>query len=79
MDLIPRFLDVPSTSTGVVRPKDLKGLRSFRHDYPESATVLLYRGTERLSRDGTACIPVDEFLRQLVPGRDPWPQPTGGY
>ena len=53
-----------------LRPRDLRGLRTFHRDYPESAPILLYRGDETLDRDGVRCVPVDRFLRELIPGRD---------
>ena len=53
-----------------MRPRDLRGLRTFREDYPESSPLLLYRGDEALERNGVRCLPVDRFLRELTPGRD---------
>jgi len=48
-----------------VRPEDLRGLKSFGEDFPESHRWLLYRGRERLLRDGVLCVPCEEFLLQL--------------
>ena len=56
-------------NTARIRPRDLRGLKSFRDDYPECETALLYRGTERLQIDGILCLPGEEFLRQLRPSR----------
>ncbi len=50
-----------------VRSEDLRGLRSFGEDYPESHRILLYRGTERFLRDGVLAIPAAEFLQALQP------------
>ena len=50
-----------------VETKDLRGLRAFREDYPEAQAALLYRGRDRLRMGGIWCLPVDEFLRRLVP------------
>lgn len=50
-----------------VRPEDLKSLRSFGEDYPESTRLLLYRGKEKLKKDGVLCIPCEEFLLQIHP------------
>jgi len=50
-----------------VRPEDLKGLRAFREDYPESNQVLLYRGTDSLQIDNIHCISVEKFLKELHP------------
>jgi uncharacterized protein len=52
-----------------VHPGDLRGLLSFREDYPGATTALLYRGTERLVVNGVLCIPIEEHLRNLRPGR----------
>jgi predicted AAA+ superfamily ATPase len=50
-----------------VRDVDLRSLRSFQADYPEATVALIYRGEERLKRDGILCIPCDAFLRSLRP------------
>ena len=54
-----------------VRPADLRPLKSFREDYPECTAILLHRGEERFVRDDVWCLPVADFLRELVPGRAP--------
>ena len=53
-----------------LRLADLRGIKAFGRDYPEATPLLLYRGSETLVRDGVRCMPVDRFLRELVPGRD---------
>jgi len=53
-----------------VRPEDLRGLKSFAEDYPESRRCLVYRGRDRLMREGVLCMPCAEFLPNLKPGRD---------
>ena len=55
----------------MLRPDDFTGLKSFREDYPEARPVLLYRGEERFLTDGILVLPVEDFLRALVPGRPP--------
>ncbi|MGH7563484.1 MAG: ATP-binding protein [Gemmatimonadota bacterium] len=52
-----------------VRPQDLRGLRAFLEDYPDCRALLLYRGTERLRKGEVLCVPVEEFLLELRPGR----------
>jgi len=54
-----------------VRPEDLRGLKNFAEDFPESRRWLLYRGRERLLRDGILCVPCAEFLLQLKPNEFP--------
>jgi predicted AAA+ superfamily ATPase len=56
-------------NTARVRPEDLRGLHSFREDYPSSRALFLYRGRERRRVGGVSCIPVGDFLAALVPGR----------
>ena len=53
------------------RPEDLRGLKSFGEDFPESRRWLLYRGRERLLRDGILCVPCEAFLLQLKPNEFP--------
>ena len=62
-------LEVKNTTQ--VRPEDLRGLKRFAEDYPESRRILLYRGRDRLLRDGILCLPGEEFLRNLVPNQFP--------
>ncbi|MDI6792446.1 MAG: AAA family ATPase [bacterium] len=52
-----------------VDKKNLRGLLSFREDYPECTPLLLYRGKERLKICNILCVPCDEFLCQLQPER----------
>lgn len=58
-------------NSGQVRPEDLRGLKSFGEDFPESRRWLLYRGRERFLRDGILCVPCEEFLMQLAPNQFP--------
>jgi uncharacterized protein len=52
-----------------VRGAEVRPLREFAADYPECEPLLLYRGPDRLEVGGIRCLPVDQFLRQLRPGR----------
>ncbi|MGD2151800.1 MAG: DUF4143 domain-containing protein [Gemmatimonadales bacterium] len=61
-------LEVKNTSR--VRPEDLRGLESFKADYPESEVLLLYRGSDRLKMGNVGCLPVEGFLRKLRPSRE---------
>ncbi|MEK7857594.1 MAG: AAA family ATPase [Elusimicrobiota bacterium] len=56
-------------NSGRVRPEDLRALRAFQEDYPESRTILLYRGHERLKTSGVLCLPCGDFLARLRPDR----------
>lgn len=66
-------------NTQKIRPEDLSALKSFAEDYPDSLRFLLYRGSERLVRDGIQCIPCQEFLRSLKPDSFPLTGFVGGY
>ena len=48
---------------------DLRALTAFLADYPEGQAALLYRGPRRLLIDDVLCLPVDAFLRGIVPNR----------
>ena len=50
-----------------IKPSDLKGLRAFKEDYPEAECLFLYRGTDKLMKNGIFCMPVNDFLLDLVP------------
>jgi len=52
-----------------VNDRDLRPLRLFSEDFPESRALFLYRGRERLLRHGVLCLPCDEFLLQLEPDK----------
>jgi predicted AAA+ superfamily ATPase len=58
-------------NSSAVRPEDLRALAGFGEDYPQSRRYLLYRGKDRLNREGILCLPCAEFLRQLEPGGFP--------
>lgn len=53
-----------------VYPKDIKSLQAFCEDYPEATPILLYQGHERLQMGSVICIPVSDFLKNLIPGQD---------
>lgn len=52
-----------------IRPKDLRGLNEFGKDYPISRRILLFRGSERLMKNGILCLPCEEFLAGLFPSK----------
>ena len=62
-----RFDAIEVKNTDNLSPKDFSGLKSFADDYPEAQRIMLYRGKERLLRNGVMCIPVDEYLKSLKP------------
>jgi predicted AAA+ superfamily ATPase len=61
------FWAIEVKNSSKVRPEDIRSLKSFKAEYPQCTPVLLYRGKERLKREGVLCIPCDEFLLNLHP------------
>ena len=52
-----------------LRPQDLRGIETFLQDYPQCEGMLLHRGEERARVGRIWCVPVQDFLRGLHPGR----------
>jgi len=65
------FRAIEVKNSAEVRPADLRGLRAFRDDYPESQALLLYRGSRRIRKEEVLCMPVEEFLEALEPSGFP--------
>jgi predicted AAA+ superfamily ATPase len=61
------FWAIEVKNTATVRSRDLRGLKSFREDYPECRPVLVHRGLDRLLVDDIVCVPAEEFLRAMTP------------
>ncbi len=49
-----------------VHPADLRALKEFRKDYPETSCILLYGGKQPLAIEGIRVIPVGDALRSLA-------------
>lgn len=71
--------------SGSVHAKDLRGLKTFRDDYPEATCIMLYGGAQPLFIDGIRVLPVASALSDLgqllTPDRvDPTsPTPDSGF
>src|SRR5262249_42891345 len=50
-----------------VQNEDLNHLNAFLEDYSEAHAILLYRGKERMHKRNVLCLPVEEFLKELIP------------
>ena len=64
------FSAIEVKNTATFQRSDLRGLRTFREDFPEARPLFLYRGREALRVDDIPCIPCGRFLAGLVPGED---------
>ncbi|MEF3279928.1 MAG: AAA family ATPase [Elusimicrobiota bacterium] len=53
-----------------IYPEFLKGLKSFKEDYPQAQCLLLYRGKEHIRKDNILCLPCDYFLSKLKPDKN---------
>lgn len=62
------FWAIEVKHSATIHPKDLRGLRAFHQDYPESTPLLLHRGPEPLLLGDILCLPVQDFLIGLRPG-----------
>ena len=63
------FFAIEVKNSARINSKMLKGLNSFKEDYPEAYAILLYRGNERLLINDILCLPCEQFLQRLVPGK----------
>ena len=63
------FWAIEVKNAAQVDRKELRSLKSFRDDYPEAEALLLYRGSERLRIDDIWCLPAEQFMKELRPGR----------
>ena len=63
------FWAIEVKNAKTIRSEDLRSLVAFHEDYPEAKTILLYRGKERMLKNGILCLPCDEFLKDLHPNK----------
>ena len=63
------FCAIEIKNTAKLNSKMVKGLISFKEDYPEAEPCLLYRGEERIKIKNILCIPCEEFLLNLHPNK----------
>lgn len=61
------FYAIEVKQASSIKLPDLRGLQEFYADYPESKTILLYGGKEKLLVKNVLCIPITEFLLSLKP------------
>ncbi|MFH1232767.1 MAG: AAA family ATPase [Patescibacteria group bacterium] len=61
------FWAIEVKNSAKVRSEDLRALKTFKIDYPESKAFFLYRGEERIKKNGILCLPCEEFLLKLNP------------
>ncbi len=63
------FYAIALKRANTMSDQDLKGLQTFKKDYPESLAILLYGGTEQILVQNILCIPIQYFLLNLKPGK----------
>jgi len=59
------FYAIEVKNTTRIRPADIRGLKTFGQDYPEAERILVYRGEERIKREGILILPCTDFLMSL--------------
>jgi len=57
-------------NTNRIRLENLRSLKEFQKDYPQSKVAFLYRGNEKRLINNILCLPCDDFLKQLSPDKD---------
>lgn len=63
------FWAIEVKNTEKVRKSDLKSLKTFIQDYPQASAIFLYRGDKKLLIDKIHCLPVQDFLLNLIPNK----------
>lgn len=63
------FWAIEVKNSSKVRQEDTKSLKSFLEDYKEATGILLYRGKEILKKKNILCLPVELFLKELLPNQ----------
>lgn len=61
------FFAIEVKNSQKIRNEDLRALQEFNKDYESCKLILIYRGKEKLQKDNILCIPITEFLLELVP------------
>jgi predicted AAA+ superfamily ATPase len=56
------FLAVEVTNSAVIRPKDLRAIRTLLADYSQCKGIMLYRGSDTFVRDGITIMPIEQAL-----------------
>jgi uncharacterized protein len=59
------FWAIEVKNAATIHPQDIRALRTFSQDYPVAKRFLVYRGKEKLMREGISIVPVEEFLLGL--------------
>ncbi len=62
------FQAIEVKNSATIHPQDLRALKAFGEDYPEAQRLLVYRGGEKLLRDGISIEPASDFLFGLKNG-----------
>ncbi len=60
------FQAIEVKNSATIRPEDIRALKTFGEDYPEAKKILVYRGKEKLLRNGILITPCTEFLMELT-------------
>ena len=61
------FWAIEVKNNSKVHTGDVKNLVEFKKDYPEATSILLYRGKEKIMKNGILCLPCEDFLLTVEP------------
>lgn len=62
------FCAIEVKNSKIISPQDLRGLKEFSEDYPESKLIFIYRGKEMIKKENILCIPAQDFMVNMNPG-----------
>ncbi|NGX31516.1 MAG: hypothetical protein K940chlam8_00887 [Chlamydiae bacterium] len=59
------FTAIEVKRSSILSPKDIRGLKAFKEEYPEAECIVLYLGKTEMSYRGFLCVPVEKFLKEF--------------
>ncbi len=59
------FIAIEVKRKATISNKDLRGLKSFQKDYPQSKGILLYGGKQKLYYDNITALPLEHFFKNI--------------
>jgi predicted AAA+ superfamily ATPase len=61
------FVAIEVKNGDVISRLDFNGLKAFKEDYPEAQLFFLYRGQRQVIQEDIHCMPVQDFLIDVLP------------
>lgn len=61
------FMAIEVKNAKKIYSNNLRHLKTFKKDYPQAKTILLYRGEDKIKKENILCLPCEKFLKELKP------------